>query len=265
MPSNPSMFKVFINSFFMQASWSFEKMQSLGFVAAISPALREIYKDDSEGMELALKRHLAFYNAHPYMASPILGAAIRLEEMGKDGVCPVDSAVRLRTRLMAPLSALGDSFYWASIRPFASCAGIAAALMSPNAWLGPLLFLVVYNCFHLWMRWRGLERGYGLGEGVGGYVKSLELPRTGLKLRYAACGLLGLVAAWTAAVVSPERLSDARHAWFHGHLLTGFILPVLSVIAFVFFFLVLLRRGVSVARVFYVIAPVLTLLGVLIA
>ena len=74
MITRGAMLKVFFDSFFIQSSWSFEKMQSLGFAAAISPAIVEVYRDSPEGKSAALKRPLAFYNAHPYMASPVLGA-----------------------------------------------------------------------------------------------------------------------------------------------------------------------------------------------
>ena len=85
MISQGARFKVFLGSFFIQSSWSFKKMQGLGFVAAVSPALKELYNDRAERVE-ALKRHTAYYNAHPYMASPILGAVIKMEEMAAGGL-----------------------------------------------------------------------------------------------------------------------------------------------------------------------------------
>ena len=107
MITRGAMLKVFFNSFFIQSSWSFEKMQSLGFAAAISPAIGEVYRDSPEGKRAALKRHLAFYNAHPYMASPVLGAAIRLEEAVKEGGAPPDAPAALKM-VMGPYGAIGD-------------------------------------------------------------------------------------------------------------------------------------------------------------
>ena len=78
------MFKVFLNSFFIQSAWSFEKMQGLGFAAAMAPAIKDIYKDREQACA-AIRRHMVFYNAHPYMASPILGAAIKMEEEVREG------------------------------------------------------------------------------------------------------------------------------------------------------------------------------------
>lgn len=192
MISRTTMFKVFLNSFFIQSAWSFEKMQGLGFAAAIAPAIKDIYKG-ADSASLALKRHMVLYNAHPYMASPILGAVIKMEEDVRDGKRAAGEVAFFKQSLMGPYGAIGDTFFWGSIRPLASIVGVLSALIW-GFW-GIVALLVVYNIFHIWMRWFGLRKGYKLGEDVVEYIKSLELPERALRIRAVSSGLLGILVA----------------------------------------------------------------------
>ena len=51
---------------------------------------------------------------------------------------------------MAPLGALGDSFFWGALTPLAAV--IAVAVLMTGAWWAPLLFLVLYNSWHVGLR-----------------------------------------------------------------------------------------------------------------
>ena len=63
----------------IQASWSFDRMQTLGFAYAMLPALRRLYPNGDE-LTSRINLHLEYFNTQPYLASFILGAAVRLEE-----------------------------------------------------------------------------------------------------------------------------------------------------------------------------------------
>jgi PTS system mannose-specific IID component len=182
--------KVFLGSFFIQASWSFNKMQGLGFVAALSPALRELYADKVERRE-ALKRHTAYYNAHPYMASPILGAVIELEEKTSQGRSDELSAGSFKEALMGPYGSIGDGFFWGMLRPVTALVGILAAFLF-GLW-GVVIFLALYNLFHIWMRWSGLGWGLKYGVKVIDRVAALDLPAWTRRGRYLGSALLGVV------------------------------------------------------------------------
>ena len=47
-------------------------MQNGGWAFSMIPAIKKLYKT-KEDRAAALKRHLEFFNTHPYIASPILG------------------------------------------------------------------------------------------------------------------------------------------------------------------------------------------------
>ncbi len=258
MITRRSMFKVFIGSFFVQSSWSFERMQGLGFAAAIYPALCEIYPEDGPSRSAALKRHLVYYNAHPYMASPILGAAIKMEERASRGECEPGLSVRFKSALMAPYGAIGDMFFWGAVRPLASCLGVITALVW-GLW-GPVVFLAVYNFFHLWMRWRGLKNGYELGEGVVGYIKGLELPRRSVTAHNMAAGVLGAVAAvfaWTFVPLVTASVPGPGSAGV-------FIWALGAVIIAAILFGMVLKRGLGVSKLVYLVVLPLVLFGVLV-
>lgn len=234
-----ALLKVFLNSFFIQSAWSFEKMQGLGFAAAIAPAIRDIY-EEKEQVRAALKRHMVFYNAHPYMASPILGAVVRMEQEVKEGKRDAKDIALFKDSLIGPYGAIGDTFFWGSIRPFASVFGVSSALLW-GMW-GPLVFLTVYNIFHLWMRWFGLYKGYKLGEEVVGYIKSLELPKWALRIRTITTGLLGILLA--VAVLKILGIQPVKAS-------TLFVIIVLIITTILLSGL--LRKGISITLAIYLL------------
>ncbi len=62
-------------------------MQSLGFAYAMLPALKRLYPDPQE-YRARLQLHMEYFNTQPYLASFILGAAVRMEEERATGRAP---------------------------------------------------------------------------------------------------------------------------------------------------------------------------------
>jgi len=149
--------RVFWRSLLIQASWSFERMQSLGFSYAIEPVLKKLYPDPGE-YESRMRLHLEYFNTQPYLASFILGATVRLEQDRAQGKNPVADIRNIKTSLMAPLGALGDSYFWGALRPFAAIT--ATALLFTGWWWAPLFFLILFNFWHIRLRASVLFWGY---------------------------------------------------------------------------------------------------------
>ena len=135
------------------------------------------------------------------MASPVLGAAINMEEKARRGECAKDAPERFKSLVMGPYGAIGDAFFWGAARPLASIAGVLATVLW-GMW-GPLVFLAVYNLFHLLMRWYGLKKGIELGDGVVAFIKSLDLPMWAVRLKYLSAALLGVLCAASAVSLLP--------------------------------------------------------------
>ncbi len=81
--------KMFGRALMHGASWNYERMQNLGFLYMMVPALKRTYKNNTPAMAQAMKRHLEFFNTHQTAAPFIGGVAAAMEENeGNDGAAP---------------------------------------------------------------------------------------------------------------------------------------------------------------------------------
>ena len=82
--------KVFWRSFPLQGSFNYERMQNGGWCFSMIPAIKRLYPNKDDQIA-ALKRHMEFYNTHPYVSAPVMGVTLALEEDRANGA-PVDDA-----------------------------------------------------------------------------------------------------------------------------------------------------------------------------
>lgn len=161
--TNKVLKSVVLRSFFIQGTWNFERMQNLGFCYAILPALVHLY-GKGEKIKEPLKRHLEFFNTHPYMAAPVIGAAVKMEEEVARGNMNGEDVNTFKAGVMGSYGAIGDSFFWGTLKPFASLIAVFASLMDQV--LSPFIFLILYNISHLRLRLAGFYMGYNEGVNV---------------------------------------------------------------------------------------------------
>ncbi|EUJ23782.1 PTS mannose transporter subunit IID [Listeria grandensis] len=186
---------VFIRSNLFQGSWNFERMQALGFCFTVVPIINRLY--EGEERTEAIKRHLEFFNTHPYMGAPILGVTAAMEEQKSNGA-PIDQAAinGIKVGLMGPLAGVGDPIFWGTIRPV--FAALGASFASTGSIFGPLLFFVLFNAVRLGFRYWGVFYGYRKGTDVvsdmaGGVIQKLTEGASILGLFVMG----GLVNKWT--------------------------------------------------------------------
>lgn len=184
--------RILIRSFTLQGSWNFERLQSLGVLYVIAPALRLLY--EGEELAMAYRRHLEYFNTHPFLASPILGTILSLEEKRKKGEEGYLGVQEFKGMVMAPYAAMGDALFWGAIRPLA--ASIALFLAARGVLWAPLVFLVLFNLPHLWFRCFGLLRGYLLGLRVVEIIQRHRLPDLAIRLKEGTVVLLGGLCAY---------------------------------------------------------------------
>ena len=161
--------QVWLRQFFLQGCWNYEGMQNVGFAYSILPALRDRYEGRQDDLFRAVKRHLEFFNTHPAMGAVILGAAIRLEESVAAGEADPRAVGTFKVGLMGSLGAIGDSYFWGSLKPMASVAGAILAFVHPL--LGVAALLILYNISHLALRFRGFTAGMGGEESAFRFLK----------------------------------------------------------------------------------------------
>lgn len=151
-------------STFLQGSWNYERMQNGGFVFAMIPAIKKLYTTKEE-QSAALKRHLEFFNTHPYVASPVIGVTLALEEDKANGTEVDNAAIQgVKVGMMGPLAGVGDPVFWFTVRPILGALGASLA-MSGNI-LGPILFFVLWNVIRWVFMWYTQEFGYKVGTKI---------------------------------------------------------------------------------------------------
>ena len=156
--------KVWWRSTFLQGSWNYERMQNLGWAYALIPAIKKLYTS-KEDRAAALERHLEFFNTHPYVAAPIIGVTLALEEERANGAEIDDTAIQgVKIGMMGPLAGVGDPVFWFTIRPILGALGASLA-MAGNI-VGPLLFFFGWNIIRMAFLWYTQELGYRAGSEI---------------------------------------------------------------------------------------------------
>ena len=168
--------KVWWRSQFLQGSWNYERMQNLGWAYSLIPAIKKLYTT-KEDQAAALERHLEFFNTHPYVAAPIMGVTLALEEERANGVEIDDAAVQgVKIGMMGPLAGIGDPVFWFTVRPILGALG--ASLAASGNLVGPLLFFFGWNAIRMAFLWYTQEFGYKAGSEItkdmsGGILKDI--------------------------------------------------------------------------------------------
>lgn len=149
---------------FLQGSWNYERMQNGGWCYSLIPAIKRLYTN-KEDQIAALKRHMEFYNTHPYVSAPVVGVTLALEEERANGAEVDDMAIQgVKVGMMGPLAGVGDPVFWFTLRPILGALGASLA-MSGNI-MGPILFFVLWNVIRMAFIWYTQEFGYKVGTSI---------------------------------------------------------------------------------------------------
>jgi mannose/fructose/N-acetylgalactosamine-specific phosphotransferase system component IID len=153
------LFRLTLRSFLVQTGWSYDRMMGLGFAWILGPVAKKLCSSFEERREF-LRRHLDSFNANPYLVGYAVGAVTRLEETKT----PPEQIRRFKESLRGPLGALGDNLIWQNLRPSLLILGLI--LTGRYGLYGVLTFLVLFNCYQIYVRARGVAKGYRLGLNV---------------------------------------------------------------------------------------------------
>lgn len=171
-----------------------------GFTYSIIPALKKIYADNKEKRIDAYQRHMnEYFNVTPYLCGLPLGVVLAMEEQNAaDDDFDTSTITGIKTALMGPLSAIGDTLFHATLRVIATAVVISMA--SAGNILGPILFMLIFNIPQFICRWWSLKSGYSMGTKL---LEQAESSGIMEKISYAA-SVIGLAAigAMTAFNVS---------------------------------------------------------------
>ena len=149
---------------FLQGSWNYERMLNGGWCYSMIPAIKKLYTN-KEDQIAALKRHMEFYNTHPYVSAPVIGVTLALEEERANGAEVNDQAIQgVKVGMMGPLAGVGDPVFWFTLRPILGALGASLAL-GGNI-VGPLIFFLAWNIIRMAFLWYTQEFGYKVGNSI---------------------------------------------------------------------------------------------------
>ncbi len=171
--------KMVWRSLFLQMSFNFERMQAGGWLYGILPALEKIHTDKDD-LALSMQHNLEFFNTHPFLVTFVMGIVVSLEQQKAD----VQTIRAVRVAAMGPLGGIGDAIFWLTLVPIA--AGIGANMSLEGNYLGPVLFLVIFNAVQFGLRYWLMNFSYKLGS------SAIEVLTRNAKEFTHAASLLGI-------------------------------------------------------------------------
>jgi len=139
-----------------------QHMQTFGFLCAMIPVIKELYKDDEHRLR-SLKTYTPFFNTEPQIGAMVVGIAVGLEEARANGHEEIDDEMinGIRAGLMGPLAGIGDSLIPGTYIPI--LLSIALGLSTGGSVLGPIFYAVAYiSTITFFMKYI-YDKGYELG------------------------------------------------------------------------------------------------------
>lgn len=209
--SKKTLKKSFLNWFFWNGcSQQAETMLGMAFGQSMAPVIDELY-ETKEDKAAALQRHITLFNTESQVGSICNGIAIGMEEQLANGNGSAESIQEAKVALIGPTYAIGDSLWVATIIPLllTICLSIASAIPG-SAWVGALLYMIIYPLGTYLLSWKLFNLGYKAGlDGVQRFMASGELDRI-----MQAITVLGLivVGALTASFVTCNLNIDIKTA-----------------------------------------------------
>jgi PTS system mannose-specific IID component len=157
-------------------------MQNLGFLYILAPLLNKVYPEKERRIE-SYRRHLEFFNTHPYFANVLIGIVARLEkEMAEEIEVKPEEIAIVKMSMGGAFGGIGDSLFWGAWRPFTAFLACVLVIIYlgrwEGVWLAPLIFLILYNFLHFHTRIRGIIEGYEKKTKIVKLLKKMHYSRT---------------------------------------------------------------------------------------
>ena len=241
--------RMYWRSTFLLGSFNFERMQAMGFCYTLMPAIRKVYRGDKAAEAAALKRHLEFYNTHPWVSSVVFGVTAAMEEQKAKGEeISEETITSVKVGLMGPLAGVGDPIFWGTARPVLAALGASLALN--GSIVGPLLFFVGINLLRVLTRWYGLKFGYERGTEMVTEVGGGQLKKITQMAAIMGLFVMGaLVSKWTTikfpTVVSSVKNDDGIMVDTTVQSILDQLLPGLAALGLTFLCMWLLNKKVN--------------------
>ena len=152
---------VFWRSFALQGAFNYERMQNVGYMYAMLPVIKKLYRN-KEDQAAAITRHLEIFNTTPAVVPTIMGISAAMEEENANNPAfDVQSINAVKASLMGPLAGIGDSIFWGTVPDHCCRYWCIDRKRWQSFW--SIAVLVLYNLPNLLVRIFGLKLGYQVG------------------------------------------------------------------------------------------------------
>jgi mannose/fructose/N-acetylgalactosamine-specific phosphotransferase system component IID len=188
--------------------FSMEHMQAFGYLCAMVPIVKELYKTTDEQKE-ALQTYTAFFNTEPQLGAVIVGVTAGLEEAKANGE-KIDGEMinGIRAGLMGPVAGIGDSLIVGTLIPI--LLGIGLGLSSGGSVLGAIFYIITWNLIAFF----GMKYLYFKGYSLGGKAVELIVGEKAIAIRESIIMLgtivIGAVAASWIHVNTSFKMLDSQ-------------------------------------------------------
>lgn len=173
--------KSFLKSLIFTGNWNYENMQGSGFRYLLEEIDRA---NDLDIDHKQLSRQTEYFNTHPFLVNFVLG--VWFKEFIREGQPDYFKKV-----YSSALAALGDSFFWHSLRPISFIIAALFGLINPV--LGVIVYLLIFNLFHFVFLYIGFDMGYVLGKEVISWFNRIKFNKWAGYSDFITSFLLGIL------------------------------------------------------------------------
>ena len=196
----------FLRCYLVGAAYNTRGLQHVGLAFAMEPALTVIYPDQVE-RDQVFKRYLKLYNTHFFWTPLVVGLFLSLEVKIAQGLVPAEMLDNVKTTTAFTLSAIGDTFFSASLMGLWALSGaclVAGGQYGLLAALVIVLFLAAQAFKIVTFR-----AGYREGFQILRRLKKWDLVNLGRRIKVANAVLLTLFWFLARLPVGRHSLADA--------------------------------------------------------
>ena len=214
----------FFRCYLVGAAYNTRGLQNVGLAYAMAPGLMALYPDPAARGQ-AFERYIKLYNTHFFWTPLLVGLFLSLEEKIAQGVVPPEMLDNVKTTTAFTLSAIGDTFFSASVMGLwglsAACLAAAGhyvslAVLAGTLFLGAQAFKILtfragyaegFQVLRRLKRWDLVNLGRRikmLNAGLLAFFWVISRPRGGAA-SLADAALVGILAAWAATRPSMSR------------------------------------------------------------
>lgn len=172
--------RMFMRTYFVGGCINTRGMQNIGLSYAMDPGLRLLYKDE-DALQKARKHYLRIYNTHPCWTPLLVAIFFYLENKIVKGILPAKTLSQMKSTIAYTLSAVGDSFFGASLYVFWSLSTMVLLSMQWYwaAFFWAFAWVFILEGFKLYTFWRGIRQGITFLS----RLKSFDLINWGTRLK----------------------------------------------------------------------------------